>query len=340
MDEQLFTNHVRGLLEGEQSVDDQIIRHLKQVICKKLQRLGYWQLPPRYLGLNGDSWGDSTALDDLVQESYMACIFNGLTRFAEYLMGSETVEGAVHQKIEWYLQQRKRDGNPLATRVYKNVRAASETLVELGVAKTTSDCDISGHSVILAQDNSSPNSEIELEEIFAEELHDAEFVKGIVKECLASLRMTEQRIKLRLKENLSGYVVNHLVALLSNETKLGHEVSLDSTGEEEGSRNVFESLPDAGTPSPDARYRNSEDYEILLETIRETAESNISNHRIRDRVLKALDLTAELINGGEDVSQLSIRKLADRLGVAKSSLARDFARLRPDFDSDSGGEES
>ena len=329
MNDNVFTEHIRRLLADEADDGREAILRLRKSIVVQLKRMGQWHLPPRYLGYDGAAWDNSDALDELVQDAYLACIFERLTKLAEHLRASGTVEGCVHQKLTWFLQDCQRKGNPIGRRVFHNVRTASESLVDGGNAKTSESGRFTNSTVILALGAPKPSSREHLGEYFAAQLGDRDFVLGACRESVASWKLLESTILEKFDAGLLGYQLGDLVNLLlecGNHPREVVEPDLDGGAERKG--DFTDLLPDLRTLRPEGRYQEGEDLQELLRTLTEHATTTLQNPRIQARVLRTLALLEQLIRQGEDPRQLKQAEIARRLGVSTSTLGEDFARLR------------
>lgn len=329
MEERVFTEHVRSLLAGEPIDGEKIILHLRKSITRHLKRMGQWNRPPRYLGYVGceqESWSKSDALDDLVQDAYLTCVFHRMKKLAEHLQASGSIEGFVHWKLKRFLLDGQRKGNPIGLRVFNNVKAASESLVEAGRAETLNVDRLRSATIILAVGKPQPTSTDQLADCFVKELSDQEFLRAITSECVASWRLIENTILNKFESGLTGYKIGDLVNLLTDSDNHPREVAEPISADDKG---VFDDLfPDVRTLSPEGRYQQREDFEEVHRTLTEHAQETIRNARIQARVIRMLDYLAELIRDGEDPRQLTQAEMARRLAVSKSTLNEDIARLR------------
>lgn len=140
--------------------------------------------------------------------------------------------------------------------------------------------------------------------------------------------MIESVVEAKFLQGMSGYKVGELAKLFGEACKRPGVVSEAESEASNGEKSILEILADSRTESPDGRYQQSDELESWLAKLTRHAETRVRNARIRLRVLNMLAGLAELIREGEDIRQLSRRKLADKLGVSKSTLAEDFARLQ------------
>lgn len=337
MDEMIFTEHIRSLL-ADQSIHDlsgkpvdgqQVRSHLKYVICRELRRLGHWHLPPSFLGYAGASWSESDALDDLVQDAYLVCIFKRLRKLGEYLRVSGTVEGAVHWKLQRYLVDCRRGANPSRTRIFNNVKAASATLIQREQAHLVNGHLLRSATIIVAQGGTQPNSLEQLAEFLAAELNDVSFVTAISRECEASRILIENALFKKLAAGLTGYQIGHVVQLFAEASFSFQELAaLNSTFVSDPNHIIADFLPDFRTISPEHRYQQSEDFTKLLGELTVHVQSTVPSPRIRERVLNMLNYLAKLIQSGEDLRSLTQAEIARRLGVPYATLNEDFLRLR------------
>jgi len=331
MDEPIFSKHVRERLDGTFSNTGEILAHLHRVVRRKLKDIGQWNLPPRYLGFEeyqDQSWEGSAAIDDLVQEVYIVCIEKRLEKLGEHLEKRGTCEGSVRWKLGKYLTDRQEKGNPIARRVFRNVRSASESLVETEKATTSCTEKLTGKSIVLSPGSSAPDTPNDLSKFFADSLADKEFTKIVSRECPASWRTIETTVEQRFERGLSGYKITDLAKLFNEACKLPGRTSESDAGSDGDGKTIFQFLADTRTESPDTRYQTNDELDALIIALTKHAEATIPNLRIRARVIEMLQKLAELVREGEDLRQLSRRKLAETLGVSKSTLAEDFARLQ------------
>ena len=328
MEEGMFSAHVRARLDGTFDDSQKILEHLYRVVRRQLQKVGQWNLSPKYLGYDGESWERSEAIDDLVQDVYMTCIEKRLVKLGEHLKASGTCEGSVIRKLKWFLSDRQEKGNPIARRVFRNVRSASESLVENATATTTCTEKLTGKSIILANGQKSAVAADELETFFFAELEDPDFTGVIHRESLASWQKIEAVLADKFAHGLSGYKITDLAKSFSDACKRPGVVSESESPLENGENSIFILFENTRTATPEARYQERDDLDAMITAFKSHAEQTIAKSRIRSRVLEMLDKLAAMIVEGEDVRQLSVRKLADALGMSKSTLAEDIARLQ------------
>ena len=214
MDEKIFTEHVRQVLADEPYDGEKLLKHLTRAVKRRLQTMGQWRLPPKYLAFEGNSWSDPGTLDNLVQEVYVACILRRLTKIAEILSVSGDIEGLVHKNIQRFLIDRRRKGNPVGRRVFKNVQAASESMIENGTA-STKDSRIRYSTIIFGDGKNVEQSVNELETLFATELADADFIEIVCRKSKPSWEHLERTIVGKFTLDLTGYRVTNLVNLFA-----------------------------------------------------------------------------------------------------------------------------
>lgn len=334
MDEPFFSRHVQSLIDGTFDNSPDIITHLQREIRRQLKSIGQWNLPPKYLGFDGESWEGSDALDDLTQEVYIHCIQKRLLKLGQHLAATGSCEGSVRKKLTWFLQDRQEKGNPVARRVFRNIRSASESLIESGKAVSPGLQRLTGNSTILALGQLAAATADGLAEYFNEELGDREFVKLICRECLTSWRMLALTIEKHFNRGLTGYRLDELANLFTELCRRPGCVADSDRDADENESNIWNSISETRTEVRPGRYERTnvvddrDQYDALLRTLTQRAEATIGNPRIKARVVRMLEKIAELILQGEDVRQLSLRKLADAIGVSKSTLAEDMARLK------------
>jgi len=333
VDEPVFSNHVRSLLDGTFDNNPAILSHLKRELQRQLKKIGQWNLSPSYLAFDGESWERSDALDELTQEVYIYCIQKRLSKLGEHLSVTGSCEGSVRKKISWYLQDRQEKGNPIARRVYRNVRAASESLIEKGTAKSSEIGKLTGKTNILAPGRLVPASKEEIAEHLAGQLGDREFSKLISRDCPASWRQVETEIERCFARGMPGYQIGELAKLLSDACKRPDRVADSESDTNEGLGNVWNSISESRTDVRQGRYEivntvdERDEFDALIGDLKEEAKSGFAVERIKLRLLRLIDTIVELKRKGEDVRQLSYRKLEKLLGVPKSTLAEDFVRL-------------
>jgi hypothetical protein len=334
MDDHFFSRHVQSLLDGTFDNDPAILIHLKREIRRQLTKIGQWNLSPSYLGFDGDSWENSEALDELSQEVYIHCIQKRLKKLAEHLSVTGSCEGSVRKKISWFLQDRQEKGNPIARRVYRNLRSASESLVEQGNAESTDRGKLTAKTIIFAIGQSVQATTDELAEFLAGQLGDREFTKLLSRNCPASWRMLETAILGCFNHGLRGYQIGELAKILADACKRPDRVGDSEVDGEENVGNIWNSISEIRTDVRQGRYLNTSDvddrdqFAAVLRDLMAQAETNISKDRIKVRVLRTIEKIAEMIREGHDIRELSVRKLAEMLGVAKSTVAEDMARLQ------------
>ena len=334
MDEPVFSQHVQSLLDGTFDNDPAIVSHLKREVQRQLRKIGQWNLSPSYLGFDGESWESSDALDELTQEVYIHCIQKRLTKLGEHLSVTGSCEGSVRKKISWFLQDRQEKGNPIARRVYRNVRSASESLIERGKADSTCRGKLTANTNVLTIGQSVPAATDELAEHLAGQLGDREFTKLLCRNSPASWHMVETAIERCFGLGLRGYQIGELTKLLSDTCKRPDRVADSEAETDEGVGNIWNSISETRTDVRQARYLNVSDvdnrdqFAALIRNLTNQVHTNIRNERVRGRVLRMIEITSELVHSGEDIRKLSVRKLAIILGVAKTTLEDDIARLK------------
>lgn len=335
MDDQVFSNHIRSRLNGTFDNDPAILTHLKREITRQLKKIGQWNLSPSYLAFDGESWDNSDALDELVNEVYIHCIEKRLQKLGEHLTVTGTCDGSVRKKISWFLQDRQEKGNPISRRVFRNVRSASESLIEREKASATPHGALRASSVVLAIGQSTPDSAKELADDFSDSLGERDFVRLVSRNCPASWRMVERVIEKRIDLGLRGYFLGELAKVFAEVCKHPDRITDASDDNDYGIGKIWDSISDSRTDVHRTRYLNSskfdeqEQFETLVRDLVGRAHKNINNKRIRNRVLKMIDKIAELVREGEDVRELSCRKLSVILNVGKTTVAEDMARLQP-----------
>ncbi len=328
MNESVFSDHVRDLLVDKFDNTQGVLSHLHRVVRRHLKKIGQWNLPPKYLDYDGESWERSEAMDDLVQDVYLSCILKRLTKLGEQLEKSGTCEGSVHWKVGKFLSDRQEKGNPIARRVFRNVRNASESLVDSGKANCSCGERLRGKSILLAIGQQTAETAGNLESHFSEHLGDSDFIKSVHRECPASWRLIESTVEYRFSQGLTGYKLGDLAQLLGNACKRPGMVSATETDDGDGGKSILEIVAETRTTQNQQRYLAGEELAPWIAKLTKHAENNISKPRIRARVLKSLATVSELIEEGQDVRELSVRKLAERLGMSRSTLDEDFARLK------------
>lgn len=334
MDEQFFTEHVRSVLDGTFDNDPAILVHLKRELRRQLRNIGQWNLSPSYLGFDGESWESSDALNELAQETYIFCIQKRLTTLGEHLAITGSCEGSVRRKISWFLQDRQEKGNPISRRIYRNVRTASESLIERGKAEASQSGKLTGKTQVLAVGRSISSSAEELASSLSKQLGDQDFVKLISRNCPTSWRLIESTIERSFGDGVHGYQIGELSKLLSDTCKKPDRIVDADADEEESFGNIWGSISEIRTDVRTGRYSvvsevdHQDQFAVLQQKLIQTAQASINNERIRSRVLKMIEKIAELIREGADIRELSCRKLSSLLGISKSTLAEDIARLQ------------
>ena len=334
MDDQVFSEHVRSRLDGTFDNDPAILIHLKREIRRQLKKIGQWNLSPSYLAFDGESWEASDALDELANEAYIHCIEKRLQKLAEHLAVTGTCDGSVRKKISWFLQDRQEKGNPISRRVFRNVRSASKSLVERKKAEAVPSGAIRAGTTVLAIGQSMRNSTDELASSFSESLGDRDFVRLVSRNSPASLRMVEGVIDKCIDSGLRGYMIGELVKIFAEVCKRPDHITEVSEDGDDGIGRIWDSISENRTDVRQNRYLNSSEvderdqFAALVQDLIRRANANIINERIRNRVLRMIEKISELVLEGEDVRELSCRKLAAVLNVAKSTVAEDMARLQ------------
>jgi hypothetical protein len=349
MDEEVFSKHVRSRLDGSFDDDPAILTHIKRELKRQLRKMGQWSLSPSYLAFDGESWEYSDALDELANEVYIHCIEKRLQRLGEHLAASGTCDGSVRRKISWFLQDRHEKGNPISRRVYRNVRSASESLVENEKAMAVPEGTVRAQTVILAVGQLAPNTAEELGICFSGCLGDRDFVKVVSRNCPASWRVVEKAIELRIDSGLKGYRIGELTKVFAEICKRPDQFTDSNDFTNDGIGGIWDTITENRTEVSSNRYSTKSEidemdqFEAVVQELTGRAYQNIANQRIRERVLKMITKIAELVRQGEDIRELSCRKLATTLDVSKSTIAEDMARLqqpRRDRNSDKSGLES
>lgn len=331
-DETVFSDHVRELHQGTFENEQAILKHLHAVVRRRLKAIGQWNLPPKYLGYDGESWEQSGAMDDLVQDAYLACVLKRLPKLTEQVEKTGTCEGSVHWKLKWFLSDRQERGNPIARRVFRNVRCASESLIESGLADCSCSVRLTSKSIVLAVGQDAAETADDLEDYFAGNLGETDFVKTIHRESPGSWETIADAIAKCFEAGMSGYKIGDLAKLLGDACKRPGMVSADdATSGSDGEKSILAFLEETRTAENERRYLANEAIEPWIASLSQYVKVNIRNARIQKRVLKTLAAVAELIRDGHEVREMSLRKLAERLGTSKSTLAEDFARL-PTYD--------
>ncbi len=329
MGETIFTDHIRSLLTGRPDDGQRVRSHLRAVICKELHRLGHWDFPPSFLGYSGASWNNSEALDDLVQDAYVVCIFKRLKKLAEYLRASGKIEGAVHWKLQRFLLDCQRNSNPARTRIFNNVKGCSVSLVARGLATAHTGSAFNSATTLLARGKSQPSSLEQLADLLAPELSDKEFLAAVSRECPSSRELIENTLLEKFATGLTGYQIGVLVQLLSSASILSCEIAgLNAAHNFCATDFIADFLPDFRMLAPEVRYEQTEDFNNVKETLANHVRATIRSPRIQARVIKLIDYLAELIRGGEDMRLMTQAEIARRLGVSYSTLNEDFVRLR------------
>lgn len=334
MAEQHFTEHVRAVLDGTFDNNPSILEHLKRELKRQLRKMDQWSLSPGNLGFDGGSWEGSEALDELAQEAYISCIQKRLTKLGEHLDKTGSCEGSVRKKITWFLADRKRKGNPISRRIFDNVRIASESLVETRKAETSQAAGFEARTVILAPGRSTPSNAAELANCFSEQLGDREFVKWVSRNSPTTWKMIETAVEKCFGMRLHGYRIGELSNLFWESCKNPDRLTDESDDEENGFGNIWGSISEIRTNVRNSRYSvvnavdHLDQFSYLLGELVQTAYAGVKNERIKNRVLKMLEKIGDLIREGEDVRELSCRKLANLLGISKSTLAEDIERLK------------
>lgn len=328
MNESIFSEHVRDCLNGKFDNTRSILAHLHQVVRRRLKAIGQWNLPPKYLGYDDESWESPGAMDDLVQDVYLVCIQKRLTKLGVHLEQTGTCEGSVHWKIDKFLSDRQEKGNPIARRVFRNVRCASESLVENDKAECSCSGRLTGKSIVMSLGHQSVEAKDDLADYFAEKLGESDFVKMIHRESPASWRLIEAAVENCFSHGMTGFKLGDLAKLLSDACKLPGVVSANESDGGDGEKSILDFYVETRTSENEKRYQSEVELEPWIANLTKHAETSISNARIRARVLNTLATVTELIQEGQDVRELSLRKLADKLDISKSTLAEDLARLQ------------
>ncbi len=329
-DRKIFTQHIQCLLAGDKYDGTQLIDYLRNAVVRRLKKLGQWNLPPSYLGYQGETWGHSSALDDLIQDSYIACVLKPLKsgRYAEILQASDTVEGYVHWKLKLFLIDRQRQGNPIGVRIFKNIKTASRHLVESQRATASGDTEFSHTTVVLANQQTSPTTKEQLAVYFVDELVKLEFARTFCIRNRKSQLRIEDHISGQFQCGLTGFVIGELSSVCTEivtqtlrSANYDPNICIESFDTEDfwiASRIILD----------DDRYSNLDELRKNLRNYVRTIRKIIPNQRIRKRVHRMLRFLAVNIVRGEDDRNLSQAQIATELGVSKSTLNEDVARVR------------
>jgi hypothetical protein len=334
MDDQVFSEHIRSRLDGTFDNDPAILTHIKRELKRQLKKIGQWNLSPSYLAFDGESWESSDALDELANEVYIHCIEKRLQKLSEHLAATGTCDGSVRKKISWFLQDRQEKGNPISRRVFRNVRSASESLIEREKAEASPSGALLASTTVLAIGQSIPNSSEELAASFSESLGDRDFIRLVSRNCPASWRTVERVIEKRIDLGLRGYLLSELAKIFAEICKRPDRVTELSEDLDDGFDNIWGSISENRTDVRQGRYLNRSEvddrdqFAALVQELIRRANKNIPNDRIRARVLRMVDKITELVREGVDVRELSCRKLGDTLNVPKTIVAEDMARLK------------
>ena len=334
MNDQFFSEHIRSRLDDTFDNDPAILTHIKRELRRQLKKMGQWNLSPSYLAFDGESWESSDALDELANEVYIHCIEKRLKKLGEHLSVTGTCEGSVRKKISWFLQDRQEKGDPISRRVFRNIRAASESLIERARAESTPTGILRACTIMLAAGQSVPNSAEELMASLAEPLSDGDFTRLVSRNCPAGWRMVETVIEKCFDSGLRGYLIGELTKISAEACKRPERIADASEGMEDGVGNIWESISENRTDVRQGRYLNTSEvddrdqFAALVQVLTRRAHKNISNDRIRTRVLGMIEKITELVREGEDVRELTCRKLGIVLNVPKTTVAEDMARLQ------------
>lgn len=329
-DKKVFTEHIQSLLAGKAHGSLEFVAHLRKVVIHRLRKMGQWSLPPSYLGYEGETWEHSSVLDDLMQDAYVVCVLRPLKkgRYAEILQASDTVEGYVHWKLKWFLKDRQRKGNPIGSRIFHNIETASRLLVESRQAISSADSKFTHATIILAIGKSSPTSGDQLTAYFVNELVKLDFAKTFCKCTPKSQRQIEEHVAAQFQGGLTGFVIGELTNIC---TAIITQTLRTANYDPSSCIEYFET-EDFWIASrmilDEDRYSNLDELRNDLRRYAKTIRKNISNRRIRKRLIRILRFLAVRIVRGEDVRNLSQAQIALELGVSKSTLNEDVARLR------------
>jgi hypothetical protein len=326
---EVFTKHLRCLLAGEADDGEEVRLHLRNVVCRELRRMRVWHLPPSCLGYEGISWSDPDAIDDLVQDAYITCIFCRLAKLARFLRATGVVEGAVHWKLKMFLVDCQRGSNTTRRRILNNVKGASLLLLQSGSAKLASPGPLTGAAVILALGAVHAVGPQHLEEFFADELRAKPFAESICRESAGSQGMLAELIQQKFAQGLQGFAIGRLTNLLVGSCKTFHHTLDSCTALEVASSDLLDTvIADFRTLGPQDRCERSEDFSQLVNELTEHIKSTSKIPRIQDRAIALLHYLASSIRDGEDPRMLTQAEIARRLGVSYNTLHEDIARLR------------
>lgn len=327
---EVFTDYVRALKNNEAGNDVLILSHLKTALTNQLKAIGQWNLSPSYLGFQGSSWRDPDAMDDLIQEAYQKCIFENLDNLFNMVTQNGTCEGAVRQKIEWFLQSHHTGGNRASKQVFKNLRSAIQSLTAQGiVARERDGKEFRSKNIVLKSGASSPATDQQLKDYFADKIGIQEFATRLSKDSPDSVQLFEKILRDAFDNGLSGFYAGELANLFSEALTIQLFGSSQMDDSNEDLTSFLDSIPDPRTLANPEHYLNlgpgtgNDPYASM----REIVQVHVPEITLHDRILKMIDVM-ETLSCDQTVPKITVRLLADRLKKGKSTVQDDLDRLK------------
>lgn len=323
----IFTDHIKDLLEGVNSLPEELLSELKNDLKLSLRKRGLF---PRDLDYSGEHWSGDT-LDEIAFDCY-AFAFIGLEgtpgHQREYLeakvRSGKSIEGLVKTKIRWFVQELHQRKYPRDSGIFKNLRKAVQELVfdeNNRLTLLSQEEKISSPS-ILGFSGMSEASSILIDEI-------GEFITAS-KSWLAALRVME-RFSSHATE-MSKTAINETADAGKLPFRLGDlkVVAADKidelVGPESRTNSAFETHENeihafSRTENEESRYSNVEYSDKLIEEVYLAIESLSKGARTKEQIRKVFDafVTKRRLAGvGEKVKQAEVRL---ELGIARSTMS-------------------
>lgn len=323
----LFTDHVRDLLTGGNSVSEELIERLKVDLVFNLNRRG---LTPPSLGYSGNDW-TGEAIDDIAFHCY-AYAFIGLDgnlgRQRAYLeskvQDGKSIEGLVRNKINWFVQELHQKKYPKDSGVYKNLVKALRGIVSEVPPKLfwlNASEKINSRSIFGKED--SPIDQCILVDELGEfvvnsKVWDAAFAK-IARFSDAATALAKTAIHATADGGKIPFLFGDVKTVVSAEIKEINESAGDEDSEWEFSED--ENPKKVRTEGFDTRYEDKETREQVVAAVYEAIEGLPKGENTKRQLRLVFDsfLEKRLVAGvGEKVKQADVRK---ELGIARSTMS-------------------
>jgi hypothetical protein len=180
------------------------------VLRSEIRRRGLWDLPTRYLGVEGgSSWDeeggrsqskDIGALDELVFECYQFVFVTRFDALAAQLKVLPNIDGLVFLNVRHFLHERQSEHDPIGTRTFRVLQLSVLRAVEDGELRVLGGDERIRNETVLAFANAAEGaaSAPELAEIVARWNDD------LLPDLVTYRGRQQQQVILRLRSHLSG----------------------------------------------------------------------------------------------------------------------------------------